>query len=263
MSVSGPRGDRGPGRARSDELLDLAHRITLSCPAAAVLLEAGGRVRALNDAAESLLELGGDLTGRSARALFGLGWRELEVIARGGDADLLIDLPGKPGRDGLRVRLEPVVSREEVHGAIAFLGAAEARTAVAPRPRADGFDALFGTDPALCAAKQAGERFAATPLPVLLLAKTGTGKELLARAIHASGPRRNQPFVAINCGALSPHLLESELFGYAPGAFTGANPRGHDGKIGAARGGTLFLDEVAEMPGPLQALLLRVLEDGT
>ena len=76
-------------------------------------------------------------------------------------------------------------------------------------------------------------------------------------------PRRERPFVAINCGALSPHLLESELFGYAPGAFTDARREGHEGKIGAARGGTLFLDEVAEMPGPLQALLLRVLEDGT
>ena len=115
----------------------------------------------------------------------------------------------------------------------------------------------------MAATREAGARFARTLLPVLLLAETGTGKELLARAIHGASARRERPFVAINCGALSPHLLESELFGYAPGAFTGASRDGHDGKIGAARGGTLFLDEVAEMPGPLQALLLRVLEDGT
>jgi transcriptional regulator with PAS, ATPase and Fis domain len=124
-------------------------------------------------------------------------------------------------------------------------------------------DALFGEDPSVVATKQAGARFARTRLPILLLAETGTGKDLLARAIHALSPRRERPFVAINCGALSPHLLESELFGYAPGAFTDARREGHEGKIGAARGGTLFLDEVAEMPGPLQALLLRVLEDGT
>jgi transcriptional regulator with PAS, ATPase and Fis domain len=124
-------------------------------------------------------------------------------------------------------------------------------------------DALFGEDPTVIATKQAGARFARTRLPILLLAETGTGKDLLARAIHALSPRRERPFVAINCGALSPHLLESELFGYAPGAFTDARREGHEGKIGAARGGTLFLDEVAEMPGPLQALLLRVLEDGT
>jgi transcriptional regulator with PAS, ATPase and Fis domain len=126
-----------------------------------------------------------------------------------------------------------------------------------------GLEAIFGHDPALLSAKDAAERFARTLLPVLLLAETGTGKELLARALHLASHRCDQPFVAINCGALSAHLLESELFGYAPGAFTGASREGNEGKIGAARGGTLFLDEVGEMPGPLQALLLRVLEDGT
>ena len=117
--------------------------------------------------------------------------------------------------------------------------------------------------PQVVATKVAAERFARTRLPILLLAETGTGKDLLARAIHGASPRCERPFVAINCGALSPHLLESELFGYAPGAFTDARREGYEGKVGAARGGTLFLDEVAEMPGPLQALLLRVLEDGT
>jgi transcriptional regulator with PAS, ATPase and Fis domain len=126
-----------------------------------------------------------------------------------------------------------------------------------------GFADIFGEDPQVVATKLAAERFARTRLPILLLAETGTGKDLLARAIHGASPRRDRPFVAINCGALSPHLLESELFGYAPGAFTDARREGHEGKVGAARGGTLFLDEVAEMPGPLQALLLRVLEDGT
>jgi transcriptional regulator with PAS, ATPase and Fis domain len=128
---------------------------------------------------------------------------------------------------------------------------------------AASFVHLFGEDAQVAATKAAAERFARTRLPILLLAETGTGKDLLARAIHGASPRRERPFVAINCGALSPHLLESELFGYAPGAFTDARREGHEGKVGAARGGTLFLDEVAEMPGPLQALLLRVLEDGT
>jgi sigma-54 dependent transcriptional regulator, acetoin dehydrogenase operon transcriptional activator AcoR len=95
---------------------------------------------------------------------------------------------------------------------------------------------------------------------VLLLAETGTGKELFARAIHGASDRG--PFVALNCGAVSDSLLESELFGHAPGAFTGAARTGSDGKIGAASGGTLFLDEIAEMPDALQAALLRVLDDG-
>jgi transcriptional regulator with PAS, ATPase and Fis domain len=107
------------------------------------------------------------------------------------------------------------------------------------------------------------QRFAATPLPVLLLAETGTGKELFARAIHGASPRGGGPFVALNCAAISESLLESELFGHAAGAFTGAARTGSEGKIGAASGGTLFLDEIAEMPEAVQAALLRVLEDGT
>jgi transcriptional regulator with PAS, ATPase and Fis domain len=95
-----------------------------------------------------------------------------------------------------------------------------------------------------------------------LLAETGTGKELFARALHAASPRADGPFVALNCGALAAGVLESELFGYAPGAFTGALRGGSVGKLGAANGGTLFLDEIAEMPDALQAALLRVLDDG-
>jgi transcriptional regulator with PAS, ATPase and Fis domain len=85
----------------------------------------------------------------------------------------------------------------------------------------------------------------------------------MAHAIHAASTRAAGPFVAVNCGALPETLLESELFGYAPGAFTGARARGSEGRVGAASGGTLFLDEIAEMSPALQAALLRVLEDGS
>lgn len=125
------------------------------------------------------------------------------------------------------------------------------------------FSPIVGDDPVLLDAKRRAARFAASDLPVLLLAETGTGKELMARAIHDASPRRDHPYIALNCAALSPQLLESELFGYGDGAFTGANPGGKTGKLAAADGGTLFLDEIAEMPAALQALLLRVLEDGT
>src|SRR4029079_924996 len=103
-----------------------------------------------------------------------------------------------------------------------------------------------GTDPDLLIAKRTAARFAPTPLPILLLAETGTGKELFARAVHAESGRRSGAFVALNCGALTPSLLESELFGHAPGAFTGAQRGGSQGKLAAAHGGTLFLDEIAE-----------------
>uniref|UniRef100_UPI001F081439 sigma-54 interaction domain-containing protein n=1 Tax=Myxococcus vastator TaxID=2709664 RepID=UPI001F081439 len=130
--------------------------------------------------------------------------------------------------------------------------------AVPPGPWA----ALRGNDPQHRATLREAERFAPTSLPVLLLSETGTGKELLARALHAASTVATGPFVAVNCGALSPALLESELFGHAPGAFTGARVGGAEGKLAAADGGTLFLDELAEMPPALQVLLLRVLEDG-
>jgi transcriptional regulator of acetoin/glycerol metabolism len=100
-------------------------------------------------------------------------------------------------------------------------------------------------------------------IPVLLEGESGTGKELFARAMHNSGPRRQGPFVALNCAALPEGLIEAELFGYHEGAFTGAKKKGYTGKIRQADGGTLFLDEIGDMPQQLQARLLRVLQERT
>jgi PAS domain S-box-containing protein len=103
---------------------------------------------------------------------------------------------------------------------------------------------------------------AASPSTVLVLGETGTGKELMARTIHSLSPRHKGPFVAVNCGALPDTLLESELFGYKAGAFTGAN-KDKPGRFALAKGGTLFLDEIAEVSAALQVRLLRVLQERT
>ena len=122
------------------------------------------------------------------------------------------------------------------------------------------FHDLVTKSPALLATLELAKTAARSPSTVLVLGESGTGKELLARAIHAESPRNGKPFVAMSCAALTETLLESELFGYEKGAFTGANGR-REGKFEAASGGTLFLDEIGDISPKLQLDLLRVLEE--
>lgn len=117
-----------------------------------------------------------------------------------------------------------------------------------------------GSDPAMARVAETVGRVAASNATVLLVGETGTGKEVVARALHRQSGRHEQPFVAVNCALLTGELLESELFGHEKGAFTGAD-RARAGRVETARGGTLFLDEVGELPPVLQAKLLRLLQE--
>lgn len=124
------------------------------------------------------------------------------------------------------------------------------------------FDSIIGNSSTLNAAKKVASTAARGNAAVLLHGETGTGKELFAQAIHNASPRKGKPFVVINCGAIPNELLESELFGYVEGAFTGARKGGRPGKFELADGGTLFLDEIGDMPIDMQVKILRALQSG-
>jgi transcriptional regulator of acetoin/glycerol metabolism len=233
----------------------------------ALWIEAPGTIARVNAAARELL---GPVTGRDPVAALGLSWSALmaEALAPalGGRP---IELARGSARRAWRLHVEPVAA--PTGGIVAVLAVLEPGRPAAvagggggrARRADDPFAALYADDRAMRAAIEWSRRLAASEVPVMLLAETGTGKELIAHALHAASPRAAGPFHAVSCGALAPGVLEAELFGYAPGAFTGALSGGRTGVFHAAASGTLFLDEVAEMSPAMQAALLRVVETGT
>jgi transcriptional regulator of acetoin/glycerol metabolism len=247
--------------------LAVIERLVHRCAGPTLVLEATGALRIVNDRARDLLGPARADAPLTCQRVFGVPFKDLAAIA-GADGGVRFELRGQ----SYRVAFDPIVGAEgRMLAALVHLEAdrpSAPRVAARPPPApvvapADpAFEPVLGTDPDLVHAKGLAARFARTSLPVLLLAETGTGKELFARAIHASSLRAAGPFVPINCGALPAELLASELFGYAPGAFTGASRAGGEGKLAAADRGTLFLDEIGDMPDALQVALLRVLDDG-
>ena len=204
-----------------------------------------------------------DLQRQSFEALFGVAFPKLlQQLTRAPGESIVLTLPS-----GVRVLARGeysaprhVASADGVAPASASAGARRAARLGDPAPLAT-LETLDTGDAQMSAVLRRVAKLRGRDIPILVLGKTGTGKEWLARAIHHDSPRRNAPFVALNCASLPETLIEAELFGYEDGAFTGAKKRGSVGKIVQADGGTLFLDEIGDMPLAQQVRLMRVLQE--
>jgi len=187
-----------------------------------------------------------------------------ELLATSPDMKIIV-LSGQTDESNARYArtlgaMEFVAKPAEPEALKSLLASALEATAVEQKPGASK-SGLIGNGPAIAKLHQQIEQYAASIFPVLIEGASGSGKELVANSLHAQSPRSEKPFLALNCAAISPTLVEPTLFGYSKGAFTGATaPR--SGYFEDARNGTLFLDEIGELPLELQAKLLRVLENG-
>ncbi|RZA17226.1 MAG: AAA family ATPase, partial [Proteobacteria bacterium] len=174
------------------------------------------------------------------------------------------------GRLSLTLSIAPITLGQQVIGAVATLQKQTEIKAIEQKMRRqlarqhvaeNTFASIIGSSPALAKAKRLAQTFAAVDSTVMIEGETGTGKELFAQSIHNASKRRHGPFVAINCAAFAPGVLESELFGYVKGAFTGALAEGKAGVFELAHTGTIFLDEISETSAEIQLKLLRTLQE--
>jgi transcriptional regulator of acetoin/glycerol metabolism len=262
---------------RRELLLEAFRALERRWPGDAVLVVSeSGRLVGANGAATRAL----GLTGGEDRAFLDAAmpeiWTRIRHVMECGIADegrlLLREAHGT--ERPVACRVEPISRDGRAIGSALVLTEYSAAVEI-PRRRREapaasgrtsryGFADLIGTAPALREALSLARAAARGPQtkPILVVGESGTGKELVAHAIHAESRRAERPFVAVNCGALPRELVESELFGYATGAFTGARREGLAGKFEAAHGGTIFLDEVDSVPLELQGKFLRVLDGG-
>lgn len=181
------------------------------------------------------------------------------VLTAHTDHELALRAVAAGAWDFLAKPVEPELLRFVVARAIVKV---RLETELARLKRTETEDGMVGTSPAMQRLREMIMRLGPTDLPVVILGPSGTGKELVARALHASSSRNARPFVTLHCGAVPAELLESELFGHFKGSFTGAH-QDRPGLVAAADGGTLFLDEVGEMPLAMQVKLLRFVQEGT
>ncbi|WP_372987075.1 sigma-54 interaction domain-containing protein [Marinobacter sp.] len=275
-------GDRSP-RGLTRELIEALFPMFEEASAGAIAVDREARITWINQSYAQLLGLGdvADAIGKPVRVVIP-HTRMPEVVETG--KPLLLDIMEHDKQQLVVTRVPYYDDGGELVGAVAFVlyddlqpltplvskyrrlhqDLAAARKALAKKARGTRYSLgdFVGASPAALEVKRRARLAAGRDMPVLLLGETGTGKEVLAQAIHSVSTRTDKPFVGVNVAAIPDNLLEAEFFGVAPGAYTGADRRTRDGKFQLANGGTLFLDEVGDMPLPLQAKLLRALQEG-
>ena len=230
-----------------------------------------GRVVSASQSAERALQLRGrSVIGRHYRDALPFGEKPLtEIYAKGYRIENEIcNIEGKL----FSVDYIPILHQRKTSGAVVLLRSVDRLQSEESliRKKMPGrlqrakyhFQDLIYQSKVFASTVEIAKTYAATDSPVLITGESGTGKELMAQSIHNASQRKEGPFVAINCAALTESLLESELFGYSDGAFTGALKGGKEGLFEAAHGGTIFLDEIGEIPVSFQSKLLRVLQEG-
>ncbi|MDR3363853.1 MAG: sigma 54-interacting transcriptional regulator [Clostridiales Family XIII bacterium] len=235
-----------------------------------IMVGKGGFITQSNNSAAGILRLPGvPLTGANIRSLLdftaesegilaidkNVSHRELDVTNKKGILlNLSVSASVLRGENGEKVSTVLILEERRQFNKVATkVGGFTARYS---------FDQIIGGSGQIAEIKALGALAAQSDSNVLIIGESGTGKDLLAQSIHNAGARRGAPFVAVNCGAISRNLVESELFGYEAGAFTGAGAGGAPGKFELADGGTLFLDEIGDMPIEMQATLLRAIQSG-
>jgi len=261
---------------RSQKALDAVNKtsnnqktVISNIPEAIITIDSQDYISFMNDHAKKIFHVSPpSVEGIHLKDVLGaINHHFLEIIDHNESiSDMELRIYTRSGSGDFTLTCNPIISPDgSFTGKIIFLsGIKRARTLVTKMIGAKAkfhFDDIYGQHPAFLKTLEEARMISQSPSTVLLLGKSGTGKDLFAQAIHNASPRKDGPYIAINCAAIPRDLITSEFFGYSEGAFTGSRKGGNQGKFELADGGTIFLDEIAEMPLELQSVLLRVIEE--